>query len=517
MADNPHKISKIIGPPGTGKSTRVLALIAKACERYDPERIGAISYTNSAVNTIRERIARTTGVSPDAAENAKTLHSHCFKLLELKKDDVADTKIEEWNEAYPQWELPLRFKPTEEEGDIVLNSHQTMENRMFFAEMQLLRNRMVPKDKWPAYVREFWEDWKWWMEMNGYIDFTGMLEEVAARGLHPPIDILFIDEAQDASHLMFEILRQWSEHTISTLYVGDSDQAIFRWNGASPEGFMGLEATYNKVLEQSYRVPKAVHRYAMQVISQAKDREVVQYEPTEMEGEFFGKQKEPDLGLDGTHMIIARCQHQLNRWRTYLKFHGIPWHNPYRPEDTAWNPLNSKTWRAAQTYVTLKNGEDVSRGQFSEMIKLMKVKGNLLRGVKTAISDLTLPRRISAFELGSLRVFEENFLFFEKPVTEVINPSGVAGEFLFKVSEQDVLKEPEIIIGTCHSVKGGESDHVWLDMGTSTQIEKAITYSKTGRDDEVRVAYVAATRAKETLGLLTPQGMENSVIPKDVE
>jgi DNA helicase-2/ATP-dependent DNA helicase PcrA len=508
------RISKIIGPPGTGKTSYVLDLITKACQKYDPGAIGAVSYTNSAVNEIKDRIAYAAGVDAEAATNVKTMHSHCFHLLELKKDKVADTKIKQWNKDYPQWELPINAKLSDDEEDTgpKITTHTVSENRTFFSTMQVLRNNMVPVKQWPTIIQDFWDDWKWWMDMNGYIDFTGMLEDVLENELYPPIDVLFVDEAQDASKLQLEVLKMWSQQTVSTLYVGDSDQAIFRWNGASPEGFINLNSTWNKVLEQSYRVPKKVHEYAMKIIAQAESREEIVYLPTDVEGRLFKPEAIPDLGLPGTHMLIARCQFQLNRWREFLKQNNTPWHNPYRPEDTNWNPLNTKTWRAAQTYLKMKNGEEVSRSSFRELIKMMVVKGNLLRGVKTSINDLRLPKRISAFDLGELRVFAENFLLFEKPVTEIVKAHGVAGEFLQKMDEYDIMQDPKVILGTIHSVKGGEADHVWMDMGTSTRIRSACLNNQRNYDDEVRVAYVGVTRAKETFGLLRTKGQQNEVL-----
>ena len=102
---------------------------------------------------------------------------------------------------------------------------------------------------------------------------------------------------------------------------------------------------------------------------------------------------------------------------------------------------------------------------------------------------------------------------FEKPVNEIIQTKGMAGEFIDVLPESDILKDPKVTIGTVHSVKGGESDHVWLDIGTSGRIEKSCQ-TRNGRDDEIRVAYVAATRAKQTLGLLANEGGPiNSVLP----
>ena len=58
----PIKISKVIGPPGTGKTTELLRLLGAAARKYDPERIGAVSFTKAAVKEMRSRAAEEAGL-----------------------------------------------------------------------------------------------------------------------------------------------------------------------------------------------------------------------------------------------------------------------------------------------------------------------------------------------------------------------------------------------------------------------------------------------------------------------
>jgi superfamily I DNA/RNA helicase len=514
----PVKISKIAGPPGTGKTTYLLSLVAAAVKKYDPERIGAVSYTNAAVETIKGRIGKAINASADVAMNVKTLHSHCFKLLELKKDMIADTpkRIKQWNEENPSRELPTGQTDKREDEpsiDQKMIGAYAYDNQKTFQEMNLLRNRMIPADQWPVQVRQFHEAWAWWMEINGYVDFTGMLEEVLEKDLIPDIDILFCDESQDLSRLQMAILHKWSERVTSTLFVGDSDQAIFRWNGASPEEFINLDHGWFKPLEQSYRVPKAVHEYAMSIITQANDREDVPYAPTEVEGQVIHGVSMPDFRLSGTHMIIGRCNFHLNRWKNLLINEGIPWHNPYRPKATAWNPTNTKSWKAMQTYLKLKSMEQESGGMVKKMVKEIQVKDNLINGIKAKLENIQLPENLTMFDLDELGIFTEEFLTFKKPLHAIFHLKGTAQKMIPFLKEENILDEPRCILGTVHSVKGGESDHVWFDTGTSSQCARAMVENVVAFNDEARVAYVAATRGRQTLGLLNAAGLRNPVLP----
>jgi len=66
---------------------------------------------------------------------------------------------------------------------------------------------------------------------------------------------------------------------------------------------------------------------------------------------------------------------------------------------------------------------------------------------------------------------------------------------------EKLTQEPRIKISTIHSIKGGEADNVVLctDMAYRTWEEY-----QNNEDDEARVWYVAVTRTKSNLFILSP-------------
>ena len=349
---------------------------------------------------------------------------------------------------------------------------------------------------------------------NDYVDFTGMLEMVLERGLRPEVDVLLVDEAQDVSRLSMDILEMWGKDCTSTVYVGDSDQAILRFAGAVPEAFMNLNHTWTKVLDQSHRVPRKVHEYAMRIIKKALNRENVEYKARDAEGSIYGfNLLEPNLELEGTHMILGRCDFHLNKWRKYLLEKKIAFHNPYRPGDKAWNPLNTKIWRAARSYTRLKDGEEITGFELKNMVMTMVSRGNLVVGTKSKIDDIFevggigFKSKVDLFKAIGLGVFSPELITFKKEISEIFKVEGTqSGELLGRVSE--ILEEPRVIIGTIHSVKGGEADHVWIDKGTSYGCLKGCKDDARVFWDEVRVSYVGVTRGRVGCGLILG-GLEN--------
>ncbi|HEY3379648.1 MAG TPA: ATP-binding domain-containing protein, partial [Armatimonadota bacterium] len=72
---------------------------------------------------------------------------------------------------------------------------------------------------------------------------------------------------------------------------------------------------------------------------------------------------------------------------------------------------------------------------------------------------------------------------------------------------------PRLIVGTIHSVKGGEADVVILLADMSRAGYEAWTRSGEGRDAVIRTFYVGMTRARETLLLVDSHHREHMVWP----
>lgn len=513
------KIAKVIGSPGCGKTTYLYHLIGEACKKYDPERIGAVSHTKNAVEEIKDRIIKKTDIPIELLSHAKTIHGQCFHLLELKKGQVAETtsKIKEFNEQYPQWELPFEVRGSEDDDlvESMIDRYRKIDNKKKFIKMQILRNQLIPVDTWPIEIKALYRDWIEFLDANAYYDYTKMLEEVYIRRLAPMIDILFVDESQDLTRLQLNILLMWSEDTINTTFCGDANQAIFRFAGAESSVFKNLEHQWFNNLKQSWRVPKRVKDYAMRVLRQANDREEVEYLPTEREGNVV-RCGVPDLSLPGSHMIITRCNRHLLKWKKLLLESGWLWHNPYR-NDKSYNPCAAKSWKALNIYLKLKDKEDITLSELNKLIDQLYARKCLKKGFKERYKrkEITIPlpesKKMGLDYLMSTGIFTPDFINFKIPLWDKINLTKQQEKIISLIGEKEVKDPKKAIIGTIHSVKGGEADNVWVDLSTSIIALKEMQTDIKAYNDEIKVAYVACTRARNTLGLMTAQGFNNYI------
>jgi superfamily I DNA/RNA helicase len=491
--------------------------------KYFPREIGVVGYTRAAVAEVKNRVATSRQMKKEMDENVRTIHSHCLRLLGIPPNNIADSHLADFNRDQPAHAFTATTKNTE---DTVLNqgNHLINRNGMLHTEVDLKRNLRTPYSEWTDLEKAHHEAWQEWLAKNSYIDFTGMLEQALEQRLCPAnIRVLFVDESQDLTPLQFDVTEFWGSQLERGIFAGDSDQCIYRYAGALPQRFIELPRKDQTVLGQSYRVPEAVHDYSQKVIKQIRYREAIDYYPTEIKGEVV-KTKYPDLNKPGSHMILVRCNYQANFWKEWLSKAGLLWHNPYRLEDLAYNPTATKEWKALKTWERLDQWDPDDRVPMQdviEMTELVIAKNNLRPKAKTAIIKhekkqllLDYADGIPMVELWDIG-FLEPFVDENIPLDKKIKITTQAGKMALKrIQDKKTMDiEPAVILGTIHSVKGGEADNVWLDISIPNIIYRNIRRDNDARADELRVLYVACTRARHTLGLLHTKARHHPLLP----
>jgi DNA helicase II / ATP-dependent DNA helicase PcrA len=87
---------------------------------------------------------------------------------------------------------------------------------------------------------------------------------------------VLVDEFQDTNHAQFELVKLLASRHRNVTVVGDDDQAIFRFRGASMSNILGFDATYpdarQVVLERNYRSGQRLLDAAYRLIQHNSDR-----------------------------------------------------------------------------------------------------------------------------------------------------------------------------------------------------------------------------------------------------
>ena len=515
----------IVGPPGTGKTGHLSNYAENAVAARGSMSVVIMSLTKAAA---REIANRTSGV---AEGNVGTLHAHCFHAL--GEPEIAETQVEEWNkDAGSYMTLTNTKKSVDGESDF---TESATDGDKLLSAMNIYRSNMTPAEEWTEpLVHEFYLKWTEWKENNDLLDFTDMIE-TCLRDVdqHPSKpSVMLGDEAQDWSKLEATLFREkWGQHADTVLMAGDEDQSLYVWRGSDPHIFSGhpIPKENIRILEKSYRVPRAVHAKAQSWIRQITDRTDVVYHPRDYEGEVTiddGIQYKYADDLvdriadnDGTSMILCSCGYMVNFICNSLRASGIPFHNPYRTRNRGWNPLASRkntTSSSDRLYAYLYPDND-SQDQSNmdrwskESMKLWVplLGGTFTSGVKKMVeAGHFIPPRTGS-EWCQLFKKEEDILpclkldldWFQQKIIESKSKVMSYPIQIARIRGKEMLgTQPRIIVGTIHSVKGGEADHVYVFPDISYQAAK----DADSQDSIIRMFYVAFTRARETLTLCGP-------------
>ncbi len=500
------QIIKVIGPPGTGKSHYLSRQVELATRKYKPNEIVVISYTNAAVEEIQTRIQSKIGVE---LPFVKTMHSICYKLLRLNNTKFAEQSkyIKEFNSLHPAFAFGMR-------SNIDIEGESTdLGNDKLMSDSNIMRNKLIPEERWNVETRYFYHAWHGFCQQNEIYSYTDMLEHVLMRQLYiDSMKVLFVDEAQDMTAMQMKILMLWSSNCDTVVMSGDSNQAIFKFAGASPEVFRDMKYDKKVELKKSYRLSENVLKYSNEIISNSPDRELIVFEPREKGGMVERGCTNIDLKIKGTHMILSRCQYQVRRRVQELLYNHIPFHNPYRVTDLSWNPFKQKIAESVRAYLKfLVDGSTITMEELMSIIDKCTVSKCFVgRGYKKKIQDLSKEDqsetyRFDSFDLKNLG-FTEGFISGSGNVSEYIkfgsSKTDEMLEFLTHSNRSAFFDIPKVIVGTIHSVKGGESDNVWVETKLPSNIKRSMSESSESFSGEVRVAYVAVTRARSMVGII---------------
>lgn len=302
---------------------------------------------------------------------------------------------------------------------------------------------------------------------KGFWDFQRLLEMGAER------DDLFygsyvgFDEANDFTPLMFKIASRSQART--TVIACDPDQSLYTWSGARPQDVFSLEFESTVQLDQTNRVPSVIAQAADKILDGASFRAPGRMKSTR-EGGSVKAIHSVDLALReirGTEaLVLCRTNQQVEE----LKALGI--------KEYSLNVRKDVDLREAVETIT---GHKEYIGK-EAIRQLLSVPGGTfvpearekLKRVDSIARDVLLRYYVCGELRDALQAHDASFLD-NAVVYNVYDPEKPTVEFLTK-----------------HASKGLEADNVVVLQDTTRKVD-----DEGSRDDEIRLAYVATTRAKK--------------------
>jgi DNA helicase-2/ATP-dependent DNA helicase PcrA len=573
MTDTDVTVTRLFGGPGSGKTTALLDRVDGILDQDDVEvrDVLVVSYTRAAAAEVRERLAERLDVSPRSLQgNVCTMHAKAYELLNLSRGDVVgeDDKKEFCEEYGVEYEdeyggAGRRTARSTTLGNKIIATSQWLQrtNREvadwydvpFQWNVEEVRlppeidpnaqegNKYTPT--WPSSddrvdVPETIRAWRAYKGEHSLVGFADMLERVKQRSLVPNVDYLVIDEFQDITTLQYEVYQEWKPHMKQVLIAGDDDQVVYAWQGADPNLLLDAERDEDVVLPNSYRLPSRILNVVNREIRHIEKRQEKDLKPRKEGGTVEGVESPSMLDLvrnvrytvqqdDGSLMILFRARYQMFQFIDEFIGEGIPF--KVLTDQRMWTDRLTQYVRAVEA---IDRGESVDGLQARRLADMLQDsafgtgdRDDLYDAIdereeETGVESLTE----LAFEADEIKNFAP---FMPGPASAgdmvrkvtSFQRKSVTAYFAGEYAEMDPAR---VRVGTIHSAKGREADHVFVStdltekvveqMAASvpdpTAIDGVEEFTSTTSpvpvltDNERRVFYVGMSRARERLVVL---------------
>ena len=580
----PH-VTRLFGGPGSGKTTALLDRVDGILSQDDVaiSDILVVSYTRAAAAEVRDRLAERMDAHPNSLQgNVCTMHAKAYQLLDLSRSDVVgesdkqefceeygieyedeyksagrrtarsttignkviatsqwlqrtDREVADWYDVPFQWDveevrLPPEIDPNALSGNKYTPTWSSEDDRIDVPEA--IRG-------WRAYKGE-----------HGLVGFADMLERVAQRSLVPNVDYLVIDEFQDITTLQFRVYEEWRPHMKQILIAGDDDQVVYAWQGADPNLLLDAKVDDDEVLPNSYRLPSRILEVVNQEIRHIEKRQEKDLNPRK-EGGIVEALQHPSMldvvrqvrgvvnsSQDESVMVLFRARYQMFQFIDEFITEGIPFR--VLTDQRMWTDRFTGYIRAIEA---IDRGEAIDAAtarRVTDMLDDAAYGMNERDELFDAIEALT-GEDDDADVLVEPELLREHAPFLPDPLSapemtrKITSFQRKSMQAYFANRQFDHVEPSRVRVGTIHSAKGREADHVLVATDLTEKVVEqmsAIIDQETipGNaefhpgsdpvpvltDNERRVFYVGMSRARERLVLLEDLVSGAPTLPIDV-
>lgn len=279
----------ILAGAGSGKTTVLVNRVKHIIEDgfAQPWQVLAITFTNKAAGELRERLISSIGEDANTIW-AYTFHSCCSRILRRFGEYLGYTNHFTIYDTDDQRRVMKQCQKQLGIEDKFLN------HKSILAEISRAKDSLIDTDEYKAStvndfrkakIAQCYELYQSELKKSDAMDFDDIIfntvkllqENDEVRELYQSqFKYVMVDEYQDTNHAQYVLTSLLADKYKNICVVGDDDQSIYRFRGATIENILSFEMHYKGAqvirLEENYRSTQNILDAANAVIANNKNR-----------------------------------------------------------------------------------------------------------------------------------------------------------------------------------------------------------------------------------------------------
>lgn len=299
QALNPQQQQAVDAPPGpivvfagagSGKTRIITTRIVKSLyEGVPPSKILAVTFTNKAAAEMKSRLTSMTPLANNVLVG--TFHSVCARWLREFADELGFSSnfiIYDESDSKSALKKILKDSLSVKEIGVVSEDMRYFINNMKTRALlprDLEKEIAIYQDLIPAGGLGIYKKYQEYLNTCDAMDFGDLLLNTlfllrtnsrVKQIMQSRFQYILVDEYQDTNPTQFELVNIIAESHQNLFVVGDDDQSIYSWRGATPENIIEFDKHYPAAktikLEQNYRSTSNIVSAASDMIINNENR-----------------------------------------------------------------------------------------------------------------------------------------------------------------------------------------------------------------------------------------------------
>jgi DNA helicase II / ATP-dependent DNA helicase PcrA len=289
----------ILAGPGSGKTRVITHRIAYLVQskHVSPWRILAVTFTNKAAKEMRERLETLVGINASKEMTLGTFHAICARVLRIEADYLAPLGLNKSFVIFDTDDQSTLVKQAIKALDLDEKQYRPITIQSMISHA---KNDLQSPDQMAELASKYLEEvaarvYKHYQKLlraNNGVDFDDLLmlteqlwrrEPEVLRKYQARWQYIHVDEFQDCNLPQYKLIRllgfgtdERHEGLGNVCVVGDDDQMIYTWRGASAENVLRFERDFPHtkiiMLEQNYRSTQTILDAAQNVVQRNRLR-----------------------------------------------------------------------------------------------------------------------------------------------------------------------------------------------------------------------------------------------------